>query len=67
MTAPAALRVIGRLDPPAFDPAHFPGFSEAQVIAGLTVPAVLLTEAEIAEAARVCPVFRGPHMLGSAS
>lgn len=39
------MRVIGRLEPPAFRAEDFPGFTEAQIIAGLTVPAVLITEA----------------------
>ena len=54
----APLRVIGRLEPPAFDVADFPGFSLEEVIAGLTVPAAVLTEAEIEAAAQRCPVFR---------
>ena len=55
---PAALRVIGRLDPPAFDPEDFPGFSIEQIALGLTVPAIVLTEEEIEQMAKVCPVFK---------
>jgi hypothetical protein len=36
---PDRLRVICRLDPPAFDISEFPGFTVEQVILGLTVPA----------------------------
>lgn len=43
MTTP--MRIIGRLDPPGFRAEDFPGFTEAQIIAGLTVPAAVLTEA----------------------
>lgn len=52
------MRLIGRLELPAFRAEDFPGFTEAQIIAGFTVPAVLLTEAEIEATAKVCPVFR---------
>lgn len=34
-----ALRVIGRIEPPAFRVEDFPGFTVDQVVAGLTVPA----------------------------
>jgi hypothetical protein len=42
----ATLRIIGRLDPPAFHVEDFPGFTVEQIEAGLIVPAVVLTEAE---------------------
>lgn len=48
---------------PDVDEADFPGFTAEQIRAGLTVLPVVLTEEE---AARVCPVFRGPFITGSA-
>lgn len=36
---PARLRVIGRIEPPAFRVEDFPGFTVEQIVAGLTVPA----------------------------
>lgn len=36
---PARLRVIGRIEPPAFDPEDFPGFTVEAIVLGLTVPA----------------------------
>lgn len=38
-TEPARLRVIGRLELPAFDAEDFEGFSLSQIEAGLTTPA----------------------------